>query len=131
MTENTRHETPDVAELRRLAEAATPGPWEAFGAVDGRRGERWLGVTTDMRAIESARAGDVFAAQNCTRQDALFIAAANPAVVLALLDAAAERDELAAAWDEGHQAGHEDARAVQSTYPEPTPNPYRAEGEPR
>ena len=41
-----------------------------------------------------------------------------------------ERDALAAAWDEGHQAGHEDARAVQSTYPEPTPNPYRAEGEP-
>ena len=126
-----RHETPDLAELRRLAEAATPGPWEAFGAVDGRRGERWLGVTTDMRAIESARAGDVFAAQNCTRQDALFIAAANPATVLALLDAAAERDRLAAAWDEGHQAGHEDARAVQSTYPEPTPNPYRAEGDPR
>ena len=89
-----RHETPDLAELRRLAEAATPGPWEAFGAVDGRRGERWLGVTTDMRAIESARAGDVFAAQNCTRQDALFIAAANPAAVLALL---AERDALAAA----------------------------------
>ena len=88
-----RHETPDLAELRRLAEAATPGPWEAFGAVDGRRGERWLGVTTDMRAIESARAGDVFAAQNCTRQDVLFIAAANPAVVLALL---AERDALAA-----------------------------------
>jgi hypothetical protein len=48
-----------------------------------------------------------------------------------LLAAAAERDELAAAWDEGHQAGHEDARAVQSTYPEPTPNPYRAEGDPR
>ena len=93
MTENTRHETPDVAELRRLAEAATPGPWEAFGAVDGRRGERWLGVTTDMRATESARAGDVFSAQDCTRQDALFIAAANPAVVLALLD---ERDALAA-----------------------------------
>ena len=52
-------------------------------------------------------------------------------VLPALLDAAAERDELAAAWDEGHQAGHEDARAVQSTYPEPTPNPYRAEGDPR
>ena len=81
----TCHDTPDVAELRRLAEAATPGPWEAFGAVDGRRGERWLGVTTDMRATESARAGDVFAAQDCTRQDALFIAAANPAAVLGLL----------------------------------------------
>ena len=94
-----RHETPDLAELRRLAEAATPGPWEAFGAVDGRRGERWLGVTTDMRAIESARAGDVFAAQNCTRQDALFIAAANPATVLALLDDADERDALRT-WQE-------------------------------
>ena len=43
----------------------------------------------------------------------------------------AERDRLAAAWDEGHQAGHEDARAVQSPYPEPTPNPYRTEGDPR
>ena len=92
-TTPAHHETPDVAELRRLAEAATPGPWEAFGAVDGRRGERWLGVTTDMRATEAARAGDVFAAQDCTRQDVLFIAAANPAVVLALL---AERDALAA-----------------------------------
>ena len=100
-----RHETPDLAELRRLAEAATPGPWEAFGAVDGRRGERWLGVTTDMRAIESARAGDVFAAQNCTRQDALFIAAANPATVLALLDDADERDRLARLLDEPRRSG--------------------------
>ena len=32
---------------------------------------------------------------------------------------------LATAWDEGHHAGHEDARAVQPTYPDPTPNPYR------
>lgn len=30
----------------------------------------------------------------------------------------------AEAWDEGHFAGHEDARAVQSTYPQPTLNPY-------
>ena len=90
------HELPNLAELRRLAESATPGPWEAFGAVDGRRCERWLGVTTDMRATEAARAGDVFAAQDCTRQDALFIAAANPAAVLALLDDAdALRAELA------------------------------------
>lgn len=102
----TARVTPEtLAELRRLAEAATPGPWEAFGAVDGRRGERWLGVTTDMRAIESARAGDVFAAQNCTRQDALFIAAANPAAVLALLDAAAERDRLAGLLDEPRRSG--------------------------
>ena len=95
----TARVTPEMlAELRRLAEAATPGPWEAFGAVGGRRGERWLGVTTDMRATESARAGDVFSAQDCTRQDALFIAAANPAVVLSLLD---HLTRAARAWDEG------------------------------
>ena len=95
----TARVTPEMlAELRRLAEAATPGPWEAFGAVDGRRGERWLGVTTDMRATESARAGDVFSAQDCTRQDALFIAAANPAAVLSLLD---HLTSAARAWDEG------------------------------
>ena len=104
-TTPAHHETPDVAELRRLAEAATPGPWEAFGAVDGRRGERWLGVTTDMRATEAARAGDVFAAQNCTRQDALFIAAANPAVMLALLDDVDERDRLARLLDEPRRSG--------------------------
>ena len=32
--------------------------------------------------------------------------------------------QKAEAWDEGHHAGHEDARAVQPTYPDPTPNPY-------
>ena len=36
-------------------------------------------------------------------------------------------DLLAEAWDEGYHAGHEDARAVQPTYPDPTPNPYRQE----
>ena len=33
--------------------------------------------------------------------------------------------QKAEAWDEGHHAGHEDARAVHPTYPDPTPNPYR------
>ena len=31
---------------------------------------------------------------------------------------------LAGAWDAGYQSGHEDARAVQATWPEPTRNPY-------
>ena len=33
------------------------------------------------------------------------------------------------AWDEGYHAGHEDARAVQPTYPDPTPSPYRQDSE--
>lgn len=36
---------------------------------------------------------------------------------------------LADVWDEGYHAGHEDARAVQPTYPDPTPNPYRQDSE--
>ena len=40
--------------------------------------------------------------------------------------------QKAEAWDEGYHAGHEDARAVQPTYPDPTPNPYRqTEGDPK
>jgi len=34
---------------------------------------------------------------------------------------------LAEAWEDGYNAGHQDARAVQKTYPDPTPNPYRTE----
>ena len=33
--------------------------------------------------------------------------------------------QKADAWGEGHHAGHEEARAVHPTYPDPTPNPYR------
>ena len=68
--------TPDLAELRRLAEAATPGPWEHDG-----EGEVW-GRGYDMIS------------HPCMVADARYIAAANPSVVLALLDAAAERDAL-------------------------------------
>ena len=70
MTENTRHETPDVAELRRLAEAANAD------AVQGAIYERdW--------PLSSRAVGH-------------FLRALNPDVVLALLDEAdALRAELA------------------------------------
>ena len=125
--------TPDLAELRRLAEAATPGPWESDGLEVCQHWslpEPWHAVVNaEISCGPYCYGGSVRPIERDA--DAAYIAALSPAVVLALLDAAAERDELAAAWDEGHQAGHEDARAVQSTYPEPTPNPYRAEGDPR
>jgi hypothetical protein len=31
-------------------------------------------------------------------------------------------------WQEGYDAGHEDARAVQPTWPDPTLNPYHEKG---
>lgn len=32
---------------------------------------------------------------------------------------------MAEAWEEGYDAGHEDARAVQPNWPATTENPYR------
>ena len=62
---------PDLAGLRRLAEAATPGPWS---------------TSAFQRVIDVARRIDVGMCGH--RDDAAFIAAANPAVVLARIDAA-------------------------------------------
>ncbi|MBD1555239.1 ead/Ea22-like family protein [Pseudomonas typographi] len=67
--------TIDYAELKRLAEAATPGPWSA------RTDDLCYAVTTLGRfriIVGSAPADD-------PEPDALFIAAANPAAVLELI----------------------------------------------
>jgi len=64
------------AELRRLAEAATPGPW-AYAPISA---ESELGKHLPRRTEQE-------------EADARYIAAADPAAVLALLD---ERDALAA-----------------------------------
>ena len=80
-----RHETPDVAELRRLAEAATPGPWEwddNHARPGLRHGRSFGGVLFRCGALYGPDAAD-----------AAFIAAANPAVVLALLDRLAHMRE--------------------------------------
>ena len=82
-------ETPDVAELRRLAENATPGPWDSYRphpsyrayAVDqvmpaGHLGET-VATTQDVNADENAA----------------YIAAASPDVVLGLLDRLAHMTE--------------------------------------
>ena len=83
-----RHETPDVAELRRLAEAATPGPWWHEWA-DG----------DDWWAVYGQPTGDMVCPEVCTMwgaDESAYIAAANPAAVLGLLDEAdALRAELA------------------------------------
>ena len=49
--------------------------------------------------------------------------------LLALLDAAAERDRLAAAWDEGKHSEHAPACRLGDGNCT-CPNPYRTEGEP-
>jgi hypothetical protein len=70
----------DHDELRRLAQAATPGPWTSTGfRVSDTTVAKYLTARTETHA------------------DAAFIAAANPATVIALLD---ERDELLGALND-------------------------------
>lgn len=68
-------------------------------------------------------AADLLALINRTRKFANMLANYGNAIN-ATLPAEVVRQK-AEAWDEGHHAGHEDARAVQPTYPDLTPNPYR------
>ena len=104
--------TPDLAELRRLAEAATQGPWAA------RYGVSW-------EARVCATTGSL-ADVNSTANAELIVAAVN--ALPGLLDAAAERDELAGAWDEGKHSEH--APACRLGDGDCTcPNPYQPEGE--
>ena len=89
MTENTRHETPDVAELRRLAEAATPGPWDYYRPHPNYRAYAVDRVMPGGHLGEDvATTGDV-----CAEENGAYIAAANPAAVLGLLDRLAHMTE--------------------------------------
>lgn len=86
MTPTTQQRELDVQELRRLAEAATAGPWRrgTFGGVYIDTEPNGYGI-----AQCSTKSGPM---RNCNCNEA-FIAAANPATILALLDrlALAER----------------------------------------
>ena len=96
--------TPEFAELRRLAEAATPGPWEwddDHARPGLRHGRSFGGVLFRCGALYGPDAGD-----------AAYIAAANPAAVLGLLDALDERDALAAKVERVRTVGDITARHV-------------------
>lgn len=83
----TPTEQNDMKELRKLAEAATPGPWIAGSPIPGL--VRFL--VADCGPIGKVYPADQKPSHGTTSMDdAKFIAAANPAAILALLD---ERDE--------------------------------------
>lgn len=101
MTPTTR-ETADHAELVRLAEAATPGPWYRGHNENGcAQGEMSVWPDAKMIGAIIAQCGHQAPWAGWFEQpakDAAFIAAANPATVLALLSEIAalrgERDGL-------------------------------------
>ena len=115
-----RHETPDVAELRRLAENATPGPWtfeasQRFEVPIERELCRCSGVGDEYEFVSETADGHVhlwheshiiYAGENVVagnydcedggileRRDRDYIAAASPATVLGLLDRLAHMTE--------------------------------------
>lgn len=90
-------ETPD---LRALAEAATPGPWESF---HDRIAPDTAVVTAEHD--ESLAVCEHEHEPQFRDADAAFIAAANPTAVLALLD---EVDRLRADITAAEQRGRED-----------------------
>ena len=85
-------------ELRRLAEAATPGPWESYD-----RGIGWE-VWADGAPLNSAFR-DTFPAY-----DAAYIAATDPAAVLDLLDRLDAAEARLAAVRALHYAADNDVR---------------------
>ena len=81
--------TDDLIALRALAEKATLGPWEAFEDSDEHLAGcpptmEWLVTATDPG--EELYEEIINWGNRGRREDAEFIAAANPSVVLALLD---------------------------------------------
>ena len=99
-----RHETPDMAELRRLAEAATPGPWAARYGVSWEA--RVCATTGSLADVDStANAELIAAAVNALpgllgKADALLDAADRLAhMAEARNNARAERDALRT-WQE-------------------------------
>ena len=66
----------EMQELRRLAEGATPGPWKA--ALNGTDESGWV-QDANSDSMTVGYEGEMAA------KDVRYIAAANPAVVLALI----------------------------------------------
>lgn len=99
-----------ATDLRKLAEAATPGPWDtdSIDNEDGRDGfksyavgcgptDKWKVVcdTLNSDLIEVESDYDVDSSSHWDevgRRNAEYIAAANPKAILALLDASAAKD---------------------------------------
>ena len=107
--------TPNIEELRKLAEAATPGPW-AFGTF-----HRLLVVQADKHgyadkhsAIADIGAGsipwDATAESMHEYNDAEYIAAANPAAVITLLDQLQSQAERIKELEEEIGGWHEDQK---------------------
>lgn len=72
----------DTNKLKELAERATPGPWVSTESAESDH-ERWVMTADQQWSICATHSGAEGA--DCEQDNAEFIAAANPAAVLALI----------------------------------------------
>jgi hypothetical protein len=109
----------DHQRLRELAQKATPGPWE-LDALENR--EHGLFINDDHPEAGTLGCASNQVAGFMVERNAEFIAAADPATILALLD------ELANAYARGARETYEWILARQhgEQWDEPK-NPYREE----
>lgn len=91
-------------ELRRLTQAATPGPWHATKSVETNSWAVWSD-TTRLMELRPTKTVDMYRVSNT----AAFIAAANPAAISELLDhlEAAEK-AVTEAYQRGYETGQEE-----------------------
>jgi hypothetical protein len=85
---------PDLAELRRLAEAATPGPY--FVALDDAL-DTIQHRNSGLAMVDTGRESDWPIARLQEWHDARYIAACSPERILAMLDVIAAADNLSRA----------------------------------
>jgi hypothetical protein len=104
-----------IDELRRIAAAATPGPWYASAQLEGDYGLTYatigaFPVGTEDQPAKTCHDEDticeVWNGEHDGAANAAYIAAANPAVVLALLDCVRAAD----AWSDAEQDNVLEAR---------------------
>lgn len=81
--------TIDTKNLRTLAEAATPGPWIAAGPSYGKPLPEFYNCVVPDDGTDGP---DDICSDTLTSEDALYIAACSPDVLLALLDALDRKD---------------------------------------
>ena len=89
----------NTEELKKLAEAATPGPWVAGGPSFGTPMPVWCDEVVTESGGDSPESVCLCpsGAEETSTADMSYIAAANPAAILALIQ---QRDELLAAHAE-------------------------------
>ena len=99
----------DYQELRRLAEQATPGPWRRTPAV------RWRVVKVNEEEATEFTVADasINRLDENAEADAAYIAAANPAAILSLLDELEHKTQVAEFCDKAATAAEQRVAALE------------------